>query len=433
MTGKKPKLTVSYRDPEFLKANATDEQIAEILELKDKWAELNSPTPEDAEAAMNSWTVGQHRAHASSTWSRRNIEDVLNGTRKRPEANVGVSPSGAGCMYRSRVHIAYGESTAGKTWFSLMQCRAELDKGHVVAYIDPESDDTEIIPRLMDMGVGADVLRERFIYIRPEESIADDDGEKLEMLRELVRDATLVIIDGVTEHLSYEDLDPNSSTDFAAFMNVLPRKIAEVGPAVLLIDHTNKNSPEAERYPSGTGHKVNAMTGCSFKLYNVEPIRPGDIGTTRVWIAKDRPGGVNGVGQMVSFYGAPKFPLLGVMVVNAEDEFSVSFAAYDDAPNSGKNANPVRSAERAAGVSVHEVRRQIMAEVTRLSVDGPVGRGKIVPTAKKKTALSGNRNLINTEFTWLANEGYLLLHGRGPKAAYSVVRDYVESEVSDDE
>lgn len=289
--GGKPKLVPSYLDEEYLSAQATDEQLAVVLDIKDQWARDHTPDLDEAEAAMNSWTVGQHRAHASSTWSRRNIEDVLNGTRKRPEANVGASPSGAGCMYRSRVHIAYGESTAGKTWFSLMQCRAELDKGHVVAYIDPESDDTEIIPRLMDMGVGVDVLRERFIYVRPEESIADDDGEKLEMLRELVRDATLVIIDGVTEHLSYEDLDPNSSTDFAAFMNVLPRKIAEVGPAVLLIDHTNKNSPEAERYPSGTGHKVNAMTGCSFKLYNVEPIRPGDIGTTRVWIAKDRPGG----------------------------------------------------------------------------------------------------------------------------------------------
>lgn len=267
---------------------APEEMIAIVREtiwISSAYNRLKVLTKEAAKAQESAET--QEPKSLVSSWDSVDFSDVLSGKRVPPKPTIGAREDGQALFYPGRVSLIYASMNHGKTWLAMQTVAVELNRGKHVVYIDYESDDAEIVTRLMELGVSPKVLDERFHYKHPRCSAVEDKEKYEEVLDECAR-ASVVFIDGLTEYMSLEGLDPNSAVDIARAWEILPSRIAERGPGVGIIDHSNKNAPETEPFPGGSGHKANAATGVCLRLYRVDDIEPGTVGSLRIWVAKDR-------------------------------------------------------------------------------------------------------------------------------------------------
>src|SRR5262249_51821834 len=71
---------------------------------------------------------------------------------------------------------------------------------------------------------------------------------------------------------------------------VVPRRIAQAGPAVVCLDHVTKSPESRGRYALGAVHKLNGLNGAAYLLENRTPFGVGITGRSTVLVAKDRPG-----------------------------------------------------------------------------------------------------------------------------------------------
>ena len=85
-------------------------------------------------------------------------------------------------------------------------------------------------------------------------------------------------------------LSINDNDDVASFYRRLPRRFADAGPAVVLIDHVTKTREGRGRHAIGAQHKLAAIDGASYIIESVTPFAPARFGLSRLLIAKDRPG-----------------------------------------------------------------------------------------------------------------------------------------------
>jgi hypothetical protein len=229
---------------------------------------------------------------ARRSWQRVDLTDVLSGRYTPPAPTVGARSDGVGLFYPGRLHTIASESEGGKTWLALYAARCELDAGNAAAYLDFEDDEGGIVGRLLALGANPDDIRDRFAYIRPEESIAalGNREDLAEVLANLA--PTLVVLDGVTEAMTLHGLEMKDNTDIARFGQLLPRWIADRGPACVALDHVVKDREQRGRYAIGGVHKLNGVNGAAYVLQNRTPFTIGKTGRSTVYISKDRPGQV---------------------------------------------------------------------------------------------------------------------------------------------
>jgi KaiC/GvpD/RAD55 family RecA-like ATPase len=237
-------------------------------------------------------TGPQHGAPAPRrTWRPVNLDSVLDGTHQVPNPSVGTRDDGRGLFYPGRLHVVAAEAEAGKTWFALAAVAEELTFGRACVYLDFEDDEVGIVGRLMSMGLSSQVIRDRFAYIRPEESV--EDGVNRRDLTEAIGDLrpSLAVLDGVTEAMSMHGLELKDNTDVAKFGRALPRWIAGLGPAVVTLDHVVKDrEARSSGYAIGGVHKLNGLNGAMFLMENRDPFGIGLTGRSRILVRKDRPG-----------------------------------------------------------------------------------------------------------------------------------------------
>lgn len=223
-------------------------------------------------------------------WRPIDLTDVLNGDWEPPKPTVGARDDGVGLFYPGRVHTVASEPEGGKTWFALAAAAHEISRDNNVVYLDFEDDEMGVTSRLRALGISAPDILARFHYINPDQSItlytnADD-------LEEVIGDTkpTLAIIDGVTEAMALHGLELKDNTDIAKFGVMIPRKIADAGPAVTMLDHVTKDPETRGRWALGGQHKLAGLNGAAYILENRHPFGIGITGTSSVKIAKDRPG-----------------------------------------------------------------------------------------------------------------------------------------------
>lgn len=228
-------------------------------------------------------------AHQRS-WQPVDLSDVLSGSWEPPAASVGRRADGVGLFYPGKVHTVSSESEAGKTWLALSACLDVITDGGHVLYLDFEDDEGSIVRRLLALQLGADQIRDRFHYVRPTEALGG--GINADDLREILTGyrPALCVIDGITEAMTLHGMDPLSNRDIAAFGRLVPRSIADAGPAVVCLDHVVKSSENRGKYALGGVHKLNGLDGAALVMENVKPFGVGLEGLSRVRIAKDRPG-----------------------------------------------------------------------------------------------------------------------------------------------
>ena len=158
-----------------------------------------------------------------------------------------------------------------------------------------------VVSRMLAMMTTRDVIAARFVYVRPEEPLRSRDGRwtmgGVDFENVLAsRPWALIVIDGVTEAMVTEGLDLNSNADVATWSRLLPKRCANTGAAVVMLDHVPKASDNRGRYAIGGQHKLAGLTGCQYVFETERPFSRATsetiTGVIRISVTKDRPGHV---------------------------------------------------------------------------------------------------------------------------------------------
>lgn len=341
-----------------------------------------------------------------STWRPVDLSRVLSGDYRPPEPTVGARSDGVGLFYPGRTHTVSAESEGGKTWLALIACLTEMERGHSVVYLDFEDDEGGIVSRLLLLGASPGLVRDQFIYVRPEEPVTD--GEGWACLEELLVGArpSLAILDGVTEAMGLHGLNPLDNQEVARFGRVLPGAIAARGPAVASLDHVTKSSEGRGRYALGAVHKLNGVTGAAYVLENRTAFGRGLVGRSTVLIAKDRPGQLRG-------HSRPRDGLhwFGDLVMESHAEGFNDAGVYP----------PTQRQQGDTGFRPTSV----MARICRVLESRPgLSKNAI------EVAVGGRATVVRAALEILVAEGYVVAEKKGRGFCHSLVREFDVAEAA---
>jgi 5S rRNA maturation endonuclease (ribonuclease M5) len=351
---------------------------------------------------------GDEEREPPSSWQPVNLDAVLNGTYQPPEPTVGSRKDGVGLFYPGRMHSVVGESESGKTWFMLAACAEEMTNGNAVLYIDFEDDEGGVVGRLLTLGVVPDIIRHHFLYVRPEAAIGYGTGRD-HLGAVLSVGPTLAVLDGVTEGMTMHDLNPLDNADVAKFGRLLPRWIADHGPAVVSLDHVTKTTEGRGRYALGAVHKLNGLNGAQYILENRNAFGQGLTGRSTVMIAKDRPG-------QLRKHARPRNGLhwFGDFLMES-DPAGFNDTALLPPTEEVQSTAPMRPTAYMRKVSDH-----LAANPEGLSMNG-IEKG-----------VRGKRDYVRYALELLVNEGYVIEERVGQARKHKLVKPYREGASDED-
>lgn len=225
---------------------------------------------------------------APSSWRPVDLSAVLDGGHIDPPPVLLTRDDGHGLLYAARMHTVAGESESLKSWLIQAAAAEVLTAGQRVLYLDFEDSAAAVVARMIALGASRRQIVDGFRYVRPADPVTPDTVAQL-----AGEQATLVVLDGVTEAMSLLGLDPNGNSDVAKFLTILARPLSLAGATVVLIDHVTKTRQDGpRRYAIGAQHKLAAVDGAAYIVELAQPFGHGKHGIARVNIAKDRPGRV---------------------------------------------------------------------------------------------------------------------------------------------
>jgi hypothetical protein len=225
----------------------------------------------------------------ASSWDPVDLTSVLDGSYAPLQPSIMARSDGQCLLYRGRVHSLHGESESGKSLVAQTVAAGLLRNGERVIYVDYESSPDVVVGRLLLMGVEREAVRTLLDYVRPEGSPLGQAAWG----RLLGRPASLAVLDGVTEALVGMGRATIDNDEVTAWFRQVPRTIAErTGAAVALVDHVTKSTEGRGRFAIGAQAKLSALDGAAYAVEVVEPLGRGLRGSVRLWVGKDREGGV---------------------------------------------------------------------------------------------------------------------------------------------
>lgn len=193
-------------------------------------------------------------------------------------------------LYPGAFHSLAAEPSSGKSWVAILACAQELKAGAHATYVDWEDRPGRVVARLMALGVKPQTILDRFHYIRPTRPL-DPMGRAL--LDERAASSSILILDGVTEGMTLHGMDIDSQADAARFIHLFPKHLADLGPAVLQIDHLPKTTDPHNRFAIGAQHKLAGLDGAAYMMKVLEPFGRGKRGRAKITVSKDREGTVD--------------------------------------------------------------------------------------------------------------------------------------------
>ena len=191
-------------------------------------------------------------------------------------------------IYPGKINALNGESGSGKTWVALQAVAELITNGEYVVWVDLEDGPNTIIARLRALGLPDQTITRHLIYLRPDRKA---NVEALELVDGYIvaYQAALVVIDSIGELIALHGCKPNDDDDVARLYRAIPRRWANLGPAVLLIDHVPKNS-EGTLYGIGSQRKRAAIDGASYMVETIRGFSATEPGRLKLVVAKDRHG-----------------------------------------------------------------------------------------------------------------------------------------------
>ena len=192
-------------------------------------------------------------------------------------------------IYPGRLNALNGEPAGGKTWVALHTCAEAIQNGYHALYIDLEDHPGSIVGRLKALGCSGDEILERFHYIQPGKAMSIKAMAYVEhKIRTL--DVALVVIDSIGELASLQGTKDNDD-EMARLYRLIPRALAKLGPAVLLLDHVPKNKDTAAPlFGIGSQRKKAAIDGAAYMVETVKAFAADTPGKIVLRTAKDRNG-----------------------------------------------------------------------------------------------------------------------------------------------
>lgn len=230
-------------------------------------------------------------------WAPLDLTSVLDGTHTTPTATLMHRRDGKHLLYPAAVHSIAGEPGSGKSWAALLAAAQQLEQGTPVLYIDHEDRPASIVNRLTSLGVTRDQIARHLRYIRPENAL---DTTGWGHVAKAAGGALLAVIDGITEAMVLHGLETNSNDDAAAWLALIPNRLANLGLAVIQIDHVTKNADTRGRYAIGAQHKLAGITGAAYKLVVIKAMAKGAKGHAKLIVDKDKHGDIGPVGITVA-------------------------------------------------------------------------------------------------------------------------------------
>ena len=194
-------------------------------------------------------------------------------------------------FYEGEVNVVFGDPEHGKTWVMLAACAEQLEAGGRVLVMDLDHNgQLAILNRLLMLGAPREVLSDldRFRLCEPSEPaeisrVISDSQEWL---------PNVVMLDSTGELLPLFGASSDSADDFTKVHNQVLQPLADTGAAVLLADHLAKNRESRSVGPGGSMAKRRTVGGLSLRVVRLCEFVPGRGGSARLWVNKDRHGGV---------------------------------------------------------------------------------------------------------------------------------------------
>jgi hypothetical protein len=186
--------------------------------------------------------------------------------------------NGRGLFYSNADNMAAGGSGVMKTWLSALACLQQIQQGKHVVVIDYEMQMHDWFNRFKLLGA-TDTELELVHYCAPDEALSDTfmgatriTKAQLVMQSEIVRISELqgglawVVIDGITNAMTQNNLKLIDNTDTARFWELLPKQIVKLtGAGVGANDHIAKGASENPS-PLGAQHKIANTNGAAHIL-----------------------------------------------------------------------------------------------------------------------------------------------------------------------
>lgn len=229
------------------------------------------------------------REGAADSWAEQDIDDLFDTEQLQPDIGSFLEDdmsNGGGIFYSGKVNEIHGPSESGKTMVALAVAAQEIREDRHVIMIDFEDDGRSIVNRLRYVfGLDREQIVKRFHYFRPDVTFSEKALENISR----IEGASMCIIDAVTEGMSIAQLDGRNENEVAHWYNTFPKKLANLGLGVVLVDHTPQDNHSRQ---IGSQHKKSAVDGVSYTAEPIAPFVKGQRGQLRLKVAKDKPGGV---------------------------------------------------------------------------------------------------------------------------------------------
>lgn len=211
-----------------------------------------------------------------------------------PSPSLLSRTDGSHLLYAGKVSMFYGDPESGKTWIAKTAVAQALCDGGNAVMIDIDHNGyQELAMDLVKLGAPLEALADpqRFRIYVPE-----DRHDFAAIRRDLATwNATIVVIDSVGELIPMFQGDSDKSDHISDILRQTASAYADTGAAVVLIDHLPKGSPGQGRntkFPVGGHAKKRAANGVMVLVTLEENFVPGRVGSAKLTIVKDRPGGV---------------------------------------------------------------------------------------------------------------------------------------------
>lgn len=222
-------------------------------------------------------------------WEAVDLAAVLDEDYEPPKPELLRRTDGKALLYRGRINGLFGESGGGKSFISQRAIVEVISRHANVLVIDLEDHVGSYVARLLAMGLTRDIIRAHLTYISPELPLSDLSTVHLTQLVGQLQ-PELVVIDSTGEALSLQGVRPNEDDEVARWFRQLPRSLANLGPAVLLLDHVPKSDDAPKNYAIGSQRKRAAIDGALYRVeVGVAPVK-GKTGRLKLICAKDRAG-----------------------------------------------------------------------------------------------------------------------------------------------
>ena len=225
-------------------------------------------------------------------WQLQSLDQWLDGTYEETVPTILERNDGHSLFYSGKINSIFGESGSGKTWVLMIALAQAIQRGENTAYIDFEDRPTTLVTRLRILGISDDQIRAHCTYAHP---WAMATGQEIENLVQSLDDqqVTVLGIDSTGEALALAELNPNADEEVATWYREIPRRLADTGAGVILVDHAPKNTDHSKLHAIGSQRKKAALDGASYTVKCPEgfSIEPSDkAGRIEMHCAKDRHG-----------------------------------------------------------------------------------------------------------------------------------------------